>query len=377
MQLPREFSISEIAALIGGKVSGTPDVKVARVAMSPLSAQPGDLALVFDTKLLRRLDECKASAVIVPDGAKASIPAIMVNRPTLALQRMLTAVQPRRFLPEPGIHPTAVIDKTAQVDDSASIGALVVVGPKTKIGPGTKIMPGCVIGGVVTIGENCLLHSGCMIADYVTIGNRVILQQGASIGSDGFGYVTERISNLEKRIEGRDDLIAESNPQLKIPQIGTVIIEDDVEIGSNTTIDRATIGATVIGAGSKLDNLVMVAHNCRLGKECIVVALAGLAGSVTIGDRAVIAGHAGIKDHISIGEDAIVEAKAGVMQDVADREAVVGSPAVPHRKFFASQVLVNRKLPQIYDDIKALKKRVAELESQLDTQREETAGEAT
>jgi UDP-3-O-[3-hydroxymyristoyl] glucosamine N-acyltransferase len=278
---------------------------------------------------------------------------------------MLTAVQPKRFLPPSGIHPTAVIDESAQIDETAAIGPLVVIGPQTKVGPQTKIMAGCLIGGSVTIGENCLLHPGCMIADYIRIGNRVILQQGASIGSDGFGYVTERISNLEKRMAGREDLIAESNPQLKIPQIGTVIIEDDVEIGSNTTIDRATIGATVIGTGTKIDNLVMIAHNCRLGKECIVVALAGLAGSVSIGDRAIIAGHAGVKDHIVIGEDAIVEAKAGVMQDVPDREAVVGSPSVPHRKFFASQVMVQRKLPQMYDDLKVLKDRVAQLEAQL------------
>jgi UDP-3-O-[3-hydroxymyristoyl] glucosamine N-acyltransferase len=365
MQLPREFSIGEIAALIGGKVTGSSETKVKRVAMSPLAAEIGDLALVFDGKLLRRLDECKASAVIIPEGAKASVPAIAVSRPALALQRMLTAVQPRRFLPETGIHPTAVIDKTAQVDETAAIGPLVVIGPQSKVGPRTKIMPGCIIGGSVTIGEDCLFHSSCMVADYVRIGNRVVLQQGASIGSDGFGYVTERLSNLEKLMSGRDDLVAESNPQLKIPQIGNVVIEDDVEIGSNTTIDRATIGATIIGAGSKIDNLVMIAHNCRLGKECIVVALAGLAGSVTTGDRAVIAGHAGIKDHISIGEDAIVEAKAGVMQDVPNREAVVGSPAVPHRKFFESQVLIQRKLPQMYDDIKALKKQVEQLEAKL------------
>jgi UDP-3-O-[3-hydroxymyristoyl] glucosamine N-acyltransferase len=187
------------------------------------------------------------------------------------------------------------------------------------------------------------------------------MQQGASIGSDGFGYVTQNMSNLEKRMAGRTDLSDEPNMPLKIPQIGTVIVEDDVEIGSYTTIDRATMGATTIGKGTKIDNLVMIAHNVRLGKEVLIVSQTGVAGSVVVGDRVVIAGHVGIKDHLNIGKDAIVEGKAGVMKDVGEQEVVVGSPALPAREFM-SQYAVFRKGPQMYDELRALKKRVEELE---------------
>jgi UDP-3-O-[3-hydroxymyristoyl] glucosamine N-acyltransferase len=282
----------------------------------------------------------------------------------LALQKMLTAVAPRRFVPEPGIHPTAVVDPSCEIAPGAAIGALVVIGPGSKIGSGSKISAGCVIGAQVTIGENCLLHAGCLIADYVQIGNRVVLQQGASIGSDGFGYVTEKTSNLERRLSGNKDLSGEPNPHLKIPQIGTVIVEDDVEIGSNSTIDRATMGATIIGSGSKLDNLVMIAHNCRIGKETIIVSQSGLAGSTSLGDRVIVAGQVGVKDHIRIGDDAIIEAQSGVMRDVAEAEVVCGSPAVPHMEFMTN-VAMTRKGEQVYKEVRELKKKVAKLESLL------------
>lgn len=364
MKLPREFSLAEIAAVTGGKVEGPSDIKVHSVALSPWEAQPGQLALIFDLKLLRHLDTCKASAVVVPPGVKVDFPKVVVQRPLLALQKMLSAVAPRRYFPEPGIHPSAVVDESCQLEEGVAIGPKVVVGPGTKIGKGTRIMAGCVIGGQVSIGQNCLLHPGCLIADYVQIGHRVIFQQGASIGSDGFGYVTEKPSNLEKRIAGSRDLSDEPNPHLKIPQIGTVIIEDDVEIGSNATIDRATMGATIIRQGTKIDNLVMIAHNCQIGKESIIVSLSGLAGSTHIGERAIIAGQVGIKDHIRIGKDVIVEAQSGVMRDIEDMEVVCGSPAVSHREFMTT-VAMNRKGEQIYRDLRALQKQVARLESQL------------
>jgi len=367
MKLPKEFSIGEIAMVIGGRVEGPADVKVQSVAMSPLAAQPGDLALVFDPKLVRRIAECKASAVIVPEGIKCNLPMVVVNRPTLALQKMLTAVQPRRYMPEPGIHPTAVVDKSCEIGEGVAIGPLVVIGPDTKIGAGTKIMAGCVIGGKVVIGESTLLHPGCLIADYVKIGSRVILQQGASLGSDGFGYVTERTSNLEKRMSGSRDVSTESNPHLKIPQIGTVIVEDDVEIGANATVDRATMGATIIGQGSKIDNLVMVAHNVRMGKEVLVIAQTGLAGSTVLGDRSIVAGQAGIKDHIRIGADSIVEAQSGVMRDVADGEVVCGTPAVPHIEYMTNVAMI-RKGEQMHKELKELKKRIAQLEGHLNKQ---------
>lgn len=364
MKLPKPFTLAEIASIIDGIVEGPSDLAVNSIAMSPLSAGPGDLAVVFEPKLVKRIGECHASAVIVQEGVATSLPKIAVRRPMLALRKMLAAVQPRRFYPEVGVHPTAVIDPTCQLEEGVAIGPLAVIGPRTKIGSGTRIMANCVVGGEVVIGKDCLFYPGCLIADYVQIGNRVILQQGASIGSDGFGYVSEHPSNMELRIAGINELSDEPNPLLKIPQIGTVILEDDVEIGACTTVSRATMGATIIGQGTKIDNLVMIAHNCKLGRETIVVSMTGLAGSCTVGDRAIIAGHVGVKDHIRIGKDAIIEGKAGVMKDIGDAEVVVGIPAAPVREHM-TQLAYIRKGPQLHAEMKELKKRLEELEKAL------------
>ncbi len=362
MKLPKELSLHEIAALCGGRVARGGDTRVKAVAVDPMSAGEGELALVFDPKLARRISECRAEAVVVPPDVKTDLPSVVVERPLLALARMLKAVSPRRFLPEPGVHPAAVVDPTCELGADVAIGPMVVIGPHTKIGRGTTIMAGCIIGGAVTIGEDCHLHPGCLVADYVQIGDRVILQQGASLGSDGFGYVTERPSNMERRLAGIAELSREPNPLVKIPQIGTVVLEDDVEIGSNATIARATMGATTIGKGSKIDNLVMVAHNARVGREVIVVSLSGIAGSCVLGDRSIIAGHVGIKDHLKVGADSIVEGMAGVMRDVPEGEVVTGIPAVNAREHFTNLAHV-RKLPRLADELKALKKKVAELEA--------------
>jgi UDP-3-O-[3-hydroxymyristoyl] glucosamine N-acyltransferase len=290
---------------------------------------------------------------------------ILVERPNLAIYKVLSALQPKRYYPAVGIHPTAIIDPSCEIGDEVALGPYVVIGPKTKIGARTKIMAGTVIGGEVVIGQDCLIHPNCVIADYVIIGNRVILQQGAGLGSDGFGYVTEQPSNMELRLAGVKELSLAPNPLLKIPQIGTVIIEDDVEIGSNTTIDRATIGATKICQGAKIDNLVMVAHNCTIGREVILVAQVGVAGSCLVEDRAILAGQVGVKDHITIGRDAILEGQAGVMRDVEPEDVQVGAPAIPVREFM-TQVALNKKLPKLFDQFKAMQKKVAELEKELE-----------
>lgn len=364
MKLPKEVSIQEIAMLIGGNVQGPNDVKVSAVSLSPLKAQEGEVAFLFDSKLLNRLSECKASIVIIPTGTKCSTPCIHVDRPLLAIQKILTFFQPKRHFPEAGVHPTAVVDPSAELGKDVAIGPYVVIGPKAKIGDKTKIMAHSYIGGWVEIGDNCLLYPGCLVADYVKIGNRVILQQGAVLGSDGFAYVTANVSNMERRMSGNFDLVDESNPHLKIPQIGNVIVEDDVEIGSCATIDRATMGATVIGRGTKIDNLVMVAHNVRIGQEALVVSQVAIAGSCQLGDRVIVAGQAGLKDHIEVGKDAIIEGQAGVMRDVPAGGIVVGAPAIPHRDFMTQAVLL-RKLPAIHNDLKLLKKQVQELELSL------------
>ncbi len=261
-------------------------------------------------------------------------------------------------------HPSAVVDPSAVLGEGVAIGPLVVVGPQCKIGAKTVIHPGTIIGARVEIGENCNIGAGCLIADVIKIGNRVILQQGAVLGSDGFGYATEHESNLERRLKGNRDLKDESNPHLKIPHIGTIIIEDDVEIGSCTTIDRSTMGATTIGQGTKIDNLVMIAHNCRIGKEVLIIGTTAIGGSCTIEDRAIISGSACIADHLKIGKDAIVEGMAGVISSVPAGDVQVGVPALPRREFF-EQLIRFKKLKSTYSDVKQLKERVAKLEALL------------
>lgn len=363
MKLPKEVGIQEIAMLIGGKAQGG-DVKVSAVCLSPLKAQAGEVAFLFDPKIIARINECAASILILPSGTKCDRPCIFVDRPLLAIQKMLQFFQPKRYFPEPGVHPTAVVDPSCELGKDIAIGPYAVIGPKTKIGAGTRIMAHCVIGGEVEIGENCLFYPSCLIADYVKIGNRVILQQGAVLGSDGFAYVTAKPSNMERRMAGNFDLLDESNPHLKIPQIGTVVIEDDVEIGSCTTIDRATMGATTIGRGSKIDNQVMIAHNVKIGQEVLVVAQVAVAGSCNVGDRAILAGQASVKDHIDLGKDSIVSGTSGVMRDVPEGGVVTGTPALPHREFM-TQVVLLRKLPKMFDEHRAMKKKIEELEAQL------------
>lgn len=374
MELPKEFSLNEIAAVCGGKVGGDGAAKVKRVALSPLQAGAGDLALFFDAKLLSKLAECRATAVVIPEGTTCDVPHIAVRRPQLALQRMLSALQPKRFVPEKGVHPTACVDPTAQLAADVAVGPLACIGPHTKIGARTVIGAGAKIGGMVVIGDDCFFHQGCMVADYVKIGNRVVLQQGASVGADGFGYVTERPSNWELRQDGAPitELSDAPNPLLKIPQIGTVVLEDDVEVGSNACIDRATMGATVVGAGTKIDNLVMIAHNNRIGKECIIVAGTCLAGSCTVGDRAVMAGQVGIKDHTRIGKDAILLAQCGVIGDVGEGEVLVGSPGIPVKDTWI-QIAHTKKLPSYAKELKDMRKRVEQLEKLLVERQLETS----
>lgn len=364
MKLPKEVGIHEIAMLIGGKVHSTVDVKVNAVCMSPLKAREGEVAFLFDPKIVAQLDKCAASIVILPSGTKCERPCIYVDRPLLAIQKVLQFFQPKRYFPEPGVHPTALVDPSCELGKDVAIGPYVVIGPKTKIGDRTRIMAHCVIGGEVQIGENCLIYPSCLIADYVKIGNKVIMQQGAVLGSDGFAYVTAKPSNMERRMAGNFDLVDESNPHLKIPQIGTVVIEDEVEIGSCTTIDRATMGATTIGRGTKIDNQVMIAHNVKIGQEVLVVAQVAIAGSCTVGDRAILAGQASVKDHIDLGKDAIISGTSGVMRDVPSGDVVTGTPAIPHREFM-TQVVLLRKLPKMYDEMRAMKKKIEELEKQL------------
>jgi UDP-3-O-[3-hydroxymyristoyl] glucosamine N-acyltransferase len=248
------------------------------------------------------------------------------------------------FRPEPGIHSTAVVSPSAKIGQRVAVGALTVIEDKAEIGDGTVIFPLVSIYPRVKIGEECVLHSHVSVREDVRIGSRVILHSGVVIGSDGFGYL--------KLADGTHK---------KIPQKGTVVIEDDVEIGANSAVDRAALGETIIRRGTKIDNLVQVAHNVEIGENAILAGQVGIAGSSRIGKNVVLAGQVGVADHLSVGDNVIAIAQTGIAQDVPAGAVVAGTPQLDVRDWRKASVL----LPQLYDlvkDMKKLKARVEELE---------------
>jgi UDP-3-O-[3-hydroxymyristoyl] glucosamine N-acyltransferase len=238
----------------------------------------------------------------------------------------------------PGVHPSAVIDPSAQIGEGASIGAHCVVEKNARVGAGTVLYPNCFIGANAVVGKDCLFYPGVVLRENCEAGDRVIIHPNSVIGADGFGYIQQ---------EGRHE---------KIPQLGRVVLENDVEIGALTAIDRATLAETRIGAGTKIDNQVQIAHNVRTGKGCIIVAQAGIAGSSTLGDGVVIAGQVGVVDHVKIGSYSVITAGSGVMSDLPEKSVVFGVPARPHMQALKIQVLIS-KLPEMYAFFKKMSKQ--------------------
>ena len=291
---------------------------------------------------IANIAESKAKAVLVPLGVNLEgISTIEVERPRLAFMKLLNVFYIAPDTPR-NIHPTAVIDPTAKLGNNVSIGANVFVGRNAVIGDNTALMPNVYVGKNAKIGSDCLFHPGVNIGDFIQIGNRCIFHHGVSIGADGFSFVTENPNNIEQA--QKEGAIKEVNTEVKvfkIPSLGSVVIEDDVEIGANTCIDRGTVENTIIGAQTKIDNLVMIGHNCRIGKACTIVSQVGIAGSCVIGDRVVIAGQAGLKDHIEIGNDSIILAQAGLSKSYPARSVVMGSPAVLRKDFIKRMKYLN------------------------------------
>ena len=332
--MDKEYTPEEISEIIGGMLTKLEDgVKIRRIG-PPKLADEYTLALAMNEEEIENLSQTKAKIALVPLGVTSElVSTIESERPRLAMMKLLHLfyMPPEVTL---GIHETAVVHPTAKIGKNVSIGANVYISRNVSVGDNTKILPNTYIGRSVQIGENCLFHSGCNIGDNAIIGNRVILQQSVSIAADGFSFVTENPDNIEQA--RKDGAILEENVTqkiFKIPSIGSVVIGNNVEIGANTTIDRGTIENTTIGDDTKIDDQVMIGHNCRIGKGCMIVSQVGIAGSCVIGDRVVIAGQAGLADHISIGNDSIVAAKAGVTKSFPEKSIVVGIPAVPRKEF--------------------------------------------
>jgi UDP-3-O-[3-hydroxymyristoyl] glucosamine N-acyltransferase len=339
-------TVSELASRVGGRVCGDGDAIIRQVA-SLDSAGEGDIAYVEDEKFFPAANASKASCLIAPEGAELQAGCrIEVRKPKLAFALVAEVLHPpKRF--EPSIDQTAVIAETADVALTAFVGAHVRIGQNSRIGIGTQIYSGSSIGENVVIGNDCLIHPNVVIYDNVTIGNSVILHAGVVIGADGFGFVRDNQSHH------------------KFPQIGTVLIEDEVELGANTTVDRGALGRTRIGKGTKLDNMVHVGHNCDIGERVVIAAQTGISGSVTIEDDCIIGGQVGFGDHIRVQSGAVIGSKAGVLPGKIVRPGVWwGIPIQPLDEYKRLNAHISR-LPHVREEVKELQDRLRKLEEQL------------
>ena len=351
-QAEKGKTVGELAAFVGGRTIGDAQVRIASVA-SLAQAGNGVVAFVEDQKSLESAKGCSASALIVPVGtgndaleaAGQGTVIIEVAQPKLAFALIAELLHPRKRC-EPFVHPSAAISEGADIDLTVFIGPHVAIGEGTRIGAGTRIEAGVVLGEQVKVGHDCVLHPGVVLYDDVRLGDRVILHAGVCIGADGFGYVRD----------------TEKGDHHKFPQRGTVVIEDDVELGAHTCVDRAALGQTRIGRGTKIDNMVHVGHNCNIGERVVIAAQTGISGSVTIEDDVVIGGQVGFGDHIRVLSGAVIGSKAGILPGKIVRPGVWwGIPIQPLDEYKRLNAHVGR-LPQMREEIRELRRRLKELE---------------
>ncbi len=334
--------LREVADILEGTLYGPDDIEITSVC-SIEEAEEGSITFLTNRNLIEKLRGSRASAVIVSEYLEdLPIPQIVVKDPRYAFAQILRHLYVRPHPPK-GVMEGAYVSPTASLGRDITLYPNVYVSDGVRIGDRSVLYPGVYIGEGSTIGEDCLIYPNVTIREGVRIGSRVTVHSGTVIGSDGFGYVMH---------EGRHE---------KIPQVGGVVIEDDVEIGACVTIDRATTGNTVIGEGTKIDNLVQIGHNVKIGKHCIIVAQVGIAGSTELGNYVTLAGQVGISDHLKIGDGCIVGAKSGVMRNLT-RGAYSGIPATEHRKWLKTQAIIER-LPDIYKKIRELERELEKLKS--------------
>ncbi len=341
-----DFSLAEIADRIGGEVRGDGSIRIARVR-DLASAGPGDLSFLSNERYRPLLGRTRASAAIVGGGEEAPCATIRVVDPYLGLCRALELFHPSALPRAPGLHSSAVVDPTASVSPKAHVGPLCVIEARARIEAGVVLRASVFVGEGSTIGEGSYLYPGVVLREGVRIGRRVILHSGVVLGGDGFGYARE----------GR--------AHRKIPQVGGVEIGDDVEIGANATVDRGAIEDTRIGRGTKIDNLVMVAHNVVVGEDCLLIAQTGISGSAKVGDRVTLGGQVGVVGHVTIGEGVTVAAQGGVTRPVPPNAVVAGTPARAFgemRRVWAAQ----QRLPDLLERFAALEEKVRALEARAD-----------
>ncbi len=338
------FTLKHLSGIVGGRIIGDPDLVITGVS-GIREAKEGDITFIANPKYLPELKTTRASAIITSKEIESDITQLLVDHPYYVFARIMNHLY--RKVPSPkGVSSNAFICEGVRLGKDISIYPFVYIGEDAEIGDNTIIYPGCYIGERAKIGGQTMIYPNVTIREDVSIGKSVIIHSGSVIGSDGFGYATH---------EGR---------HYKILQIGTVMIEDDVEIGANVTVDRAAMGKTIIKRGTKIDNLVQVAHNVVIGEDCLLAAQAGIAGSAELGDHVTLAGQVGVVGHIKIGDNVMVGAQSGISKGIKPDQIVSGSPAIPHKEWLKAQSAFPG-LPEMRRRIRELEEKVEGIDNRL------------
>lgn len=358
-----QITVAELAQALGAKAVGDVD-KLISGPCEPKDAKAGFIALAMDESYSEALQQSEASVAILWQGADWEAlgldAAIFVPRPRYALSGITNV-----FGVEPdvtsGIHPSAVIDPTASIGENPSIGPFVVIGRDVKIGANVRILSHTSIAEHARIGANALIYEGVRIRAHVQIGDDFICQPNAVIGSDGFSFVTPEPGAIEAARSMSQEITGSTSEYARINSMGTVVIGDRVEVGSNTTIDSGTISNTVIDTGTKIDNLVHIGHNVKVGKHCLLCGMSGIAGSAVLHDRVILGGNAGVKDHVVMGENSIATGKAAILSNVPPNRVMMGNPAVLMKTSVESYKAL-RRLPRLVRKVEELQKQVSKLD---------------
>ena len=345
METATAHTLGELAGVVGGSVEGETALVITGVA-GIREAQPGDITFVAHRKYLQALHTSGASAIILDRATPADRPAIRVDQPYLAFATLLRLYYPQPA-PQPGVREPVMLGERVRLGRDVALFPWVTVSDDVTLGDGVVVYPGVFVGPGSTIGDHTVIYPNVTIYDRVTIGRRVIIHAGAVLGSDGFGYV-----------QGPD------GHHHKIPQVGGIRVEDDVEIGANVCIDRATLGDTIIRRGTKIDNLVHIAHNVEVGEDNLLLAQVGISGSSRLGTHVTLAGQVGLIDHVEVGDHATVIAQSGIAQDVAPHAVMAGTIAIPHQLWRRVQAAIPR-VPELLRTVAALERRIARLEAHL------------
>lgn len=334
--------LSEIVEIIGGELCGDGEILISGLNRLDM-AKEGDLCFAVDGHI-EEAKTCAASAVIIPANYVGDFPktSIKIENPKAAFSKLLEIFVPKIEIPQ-GVSDKAFVGKNVEIADDATIMPFAYVGDGVKIGSGAIIYPHTFIGHYSSIGEQTIIYSGVTIREYCKIGNRCVIHSSTVIGSDGFGFTTK------------------DGVHTKVPQVGNVIVEDDVEIGANVGIDRAAMGSTVIGHGTKIDNLVHIAHNCKIGANCLIVAQTGISGSTTVGDNVIFGGQVGTVGHIKIGSNSIYAARSGITKNMPENFFGAGFPVQTHSEWLRNQVAL-QKVPALMKRVVQLEKKISEKE---------------